>query len=90
MAKRHPAPAVKPVTPSLKQRLASELDASHLAMERLDSVINVIVTALYERNADTDYGMAVCLENAVEVELNPARDRIRDAIALVPEVSDGR
>lgn len=81
--------AAKPVTPSPKQRLTSELDAAHLAMERLYNVIHVAVTALSAQGADIDSGIAVCLENAVEVELNPAKDRIVDALALAQEVPHG-
>lgn len=74
--------------PSLRQRLSSELNAVHLAVERLYGVISVALTAL-EKQDDIDSGIAVCLENAIEVELSPARERIRDALALLPEVSHG-
>lgn len=84
---RSPVPTAKPVTPTLQQKLNSELDAAHLATERLFSLLTMVVESLYRRSVDDNHGLAICLENAVEVELNPALARIREAIALVPEVA---
>lgn len=86
---RSTIPTVDPVTPTLQQKLTSELDAANLCTERMFSLLTMVVESLYRRGIDDDYGLAICLENAVEVELNPARDRIRDALALVPEVGHG-
>jgi hypothetical protein len=56
-------------------------------MERLCGVISVALMAL-QRQDEVDPGISVCLENGIEVELSPARDRIRDALALLPGVAE--
>lgn len=85
---RSSVPTAKSVTPTLQQKLNSELDAAHLATERLQTLLNMVIESLYRRGLDDDHGLAICLENAVEVELSPARDRIHTALALVPEVAN--
>lgn len=86
---RSPISTAKPVTPTPQQKLSSELDAAHLCTERLFSLLTMVVESLYRRGVDDDFGLAICLENAAEVELNPAMDRIRAAMALVREVANG-
>lgn len=76
-------------SPSLRARLATELDAVHLAMEHFDSFATVCSLALCgDVDNEIARDVAAVLDSAVD-KVKEARDSLMNAIDLLPEVANG-
>jgi hypothetical protein len=91
MAKRHQPPAAEPATSAkiLAGALASKLDAAHLAIERINSVLQVAMTVLTDQDSGIDMAVVTVLENARDTEVFVAEQRLKEALELLSEVGHG-